>query len=207
MPPYLKDLLPTEGPPRTLYRIYDNRSFNKRTLGGFFAGDITPFDMHDALAVQDAVESHLDWHNRDVLTPFISTSNSAGWTRVNAIRRQNNGNGNVMIAVISTAMARNVPIYSMQTVADATGAVVNHPCDHEWVFVGHIPNCAIIAEYNVAKFEIKYLQWLEHEYLHEKLEFLDIIERELEGKLQLSSISPLRVTHYFVRYRAVRRGR
>jgi len=180
MLPYLRDLLPPEGAPETLYRIYDNETFNKRRSEGFLAGDCTPFDMHDALAVHYAVKSHLNWHNRSVLTPFISTSDSSGWTRANSIKREQNGNGNVKVAEISTALVGNVPVYSMQTLADAAGVTVYHPCDHEWVFLGRIPRRAIIAEYDVADFETNYPEWLGGYSLRE-LGFLDSTQQEIEG--------------------------
>ncbi|KAF8533690.1 hypothetical protein BDD12DRAFT_913938 [Trichophaea hybrida] len=175
---YLKDLLPLEGAPKTLYRIYDTETFNKRRSGGFLAGDCTPFDMHDALAVHDAVENHLNWHNRSILTPFISTSDSSSWTRVNSSRREENGNGNVMIAEISTVLAADVPVYSMQTLADAVGISVKHPCDHEWVFVGRIPQRAIIAEYDVAEFEMNFPECFEG-YSMQEFEF-DNMQQEME---------------------------
>jgi hypothetical protein len=181
MLPYLRDLLPPEGAPKTLYRIYDNETFNKRRSEGFLAGDCTPFDMHDALAVHYAVKSHLNWHNRSVLTPFISTSDSSGWTRANSIKREQNGNGNVKVAEICTALVGNVPVYSMQTLADAAGVTVYHPCDHEWVFLGRIPRRAIIAEYDVADFETNYPEWLGGYSLRE-LGILDNMQQAIEGK-------------------------
>ena len=141
--------------PEVLFRIHDNKSFNQKSLGGgFVAGDATPFDITAKKShTRKMLRNHLAWGNRNILTPFISTSDSRGWITGNARKRKQHGNGNVRIAVIFTQDLEGVEIHSMEKLVDEYDIDCKFPCDHEWVFVGRIPEEAIVADCTIKEFQ------------------------------------------------------
>jgi hypothetical protein len=137
--------------PPTLYRIYDCRSVSPHTVNGFWSGDqgyFLNFDNRESMKV--LLELHANWYNRR-LTPFISTSSSLEFIAREIERRTKNKAIGIAQIDTTVAVAHGAQILSMKLWVDWTAAKIPERakcCAHEWLFVGYIPEVAVVESYH-----------------------------------------------------------
>lgn len=138
--------------PREFYRVEDARSRARYVDGeGIFAEDTdTPVRFANrGTTLRDQINEHLHWGNRNP-TPFISTYCDEHAARNEAERRVGRGMEDVRIYFIDMdasyerAEYRNLRLLAtnldLQIMNNA-----RHNSLHEWVFLHHIPDSAVVG--------------------------------------------------------------
>lgn len=144
--------------PTTLWRIYNDSSVSRRLpSGGFLAGSPGIIDMNNPEAVGVEIKLHLNWYC-PVKTVFISSSENFSWVQYHALKRELKGRINVRVSQISTALALECGVKPFHMMALAEFCQCEIPqraansAKDEWVFLGEIPPCAVVADYSVREF-------------------------------------------------------